>query len=181
MAATQIWDDIEIRAANAGEASKIAHFHVKIWRETYRDMAPEEALHVLNEDRRLPGWIETLSSTDIRKNTLIARANGKIVGLVGYGPPTTGIFGDRGEIKHLYVDGSQRGRGLGRRLLQQAFQQMRELGFDGIGLAVVRENVTARRFYNSLGGTEHAEFQDSAPIWKSSNILVIWPAGTETG
>ncbi|WP_193172089.1 GNAT family N-acetyltransferase [Nisaea nitritireducens] len=180
MPATQIPEDIKIRTATAEEAVEIANFHVKIWRETYKDMAPEEAIRVLNEDRRLPGWIETLTSTDVRKNTQIALADGKIVGLVSYGPPTSKIFGDRGEIKHLYVDGSQRGRGLGGHLLRQAFQQMGELDFEGVGLSVVRDNMAARHFYKSLGGTEHAEFRDPGPIWKSSNILMIWPAGAET-
>tara|TARA_R110002012_G_scaffold39821_1_gene109861 strand:- start:1513 stop:2058 length:546 start_codon:yes stop_codon:yes gene_type:complete len=179
MAATQLPDDIKIRTASAEEAVEIANFHVKIWRETYKDMAPEEAIRVLNEDRRLPGWIETLTSTDVRKNTQIALADGAIVGLVSYGPPTSDIFGGRGEIKHLYVDSSQRGRGLGRRLLQQALHQMGELDFDGVGLSVVRENMAARHFYKSLGGTEQAEFQDPGPIWKSSNILVVWPAETD--
>ena len=59
MAVTEKPDDIEIRTATAEEAVEIARFHVKIWRETYKDMAPEEAVRVLNEDRRLPGWIET--------------------------------------------------------------------------------------------------------------------------
>ncbi|MEP3113243.1 GNAT family N-acetyltransferase [Nisaea sp.] len=179
MAATQKPDDIEIRAATTEEAVEIANFHVKVWRETYKDMAPEEAIRVLNEERRLPGWIEVLASTDVRKNTQIALADGKIVGLVSYGPPSSEVFGQRGEIKHLYVDGSQRGRGLGRHLLQQALQEMRKLDFDGIGLSVVRENMAARRFYKSLGGTEHSEFQDPGPIWKSSNILVIWPTSAE--
>ena len=178
MTATEKLDTIEIRAATAGEAVEIARFHVKIWRETYKDMAPEEAVRVLNEDRRLPGWIETLSSTDDTKSTLLALIGGTIVGLVSYGPPASEIFGDRGEIKHLYVDGSQRGRGLGRRLLKQAFQRMGEAGFNGVGLSVVTENIAARRFYKSLGGVEHAEFQDPGPIWKSSNILVVWPAET---
>ena len=69
MAVTEKPDDIEIRTATAEEAVEIARFHVKIWRETYKDMAPEEAVRVLNEDRRLPGWIETLSSTDDTKRT----------------------------------------------------------------------------------------------------------------
>lgn len=180
MVATDKLDDIEIETATAEQAVEIANFHVKIWRETYQNMAPEEAIRVLNEDRRLPGWIETLSSTEVQKNTQIALVDGRIVGLVSYGPPTSEIFGNRGEIKHLYVDGSQRGRGLGGHLLRQAFQQMGELDYDGVGLSVVRENIAARRFYQSLGGTEHAEFQDPGPIWKSNNILVVWPTDSGT-
>ena len=98
MAVTEKPDDIEIRTATAEEAVEIARFHVKIWRETYKDMAPEEAVRVLNEDRRLPGWIETLSSTDDTKSTLLALIGGTIVGLVSYGPPTSEIFGDRGGV-----------------------------------------------------------------------------------
>lgn len=177
MSASDNTDALEFRKAIPGEAEEIANFHVKIWRETYREMAPEEAVRLLNEERRLPGWIATLTSDDPRKNTILALAEGKIVGLVSYGPPGSEIFGGRGEIKHLYVDGSQRGRGLGRRLLKLAFQQMGELDFDGIGLSVVRENAAARRFYAAVGGLEHGSFTDPGPIWKSDNILVVWPKG----
>lgn len=173
-------DGIEIREAVPGEAAEIAGFHVRIWRETYGRMAPREAVAILDGKRRLPGWIETLSSEDRRKNTLLARAGGKIVGLVSYGPPVSGIFGRRGEIKHLYVDGSQRGRGLGARLLRLALQRIGELGYDGAGLSVVEQNAAARKFYRALGGTESAAFVDPGPIWKSSNILVVWPAAERT-
>ncbi|MBO6559748.1 MAG: GNAT family N-acetyltransferase [Nisaea sp.] len=169
-------DGIEIRKAVPGEAEEIAGFHVRIWRETYGQMAPAEAVAILDEKRRLPGWIETLTSEDRRKNTVLALAGRQIVGLVSYGPPGSEIFGRRGEIKHLYVDGSQRGRGLGAHLLRLALQEMSTLDFEGAGLSVVEENEAARKFYRALGGTESATFEDPGPIWKSRNILVVWPA-----
>ncbi|UUX48229.1 GNAT family N-acetyltransferase [Nisaea acidiphila] len=168
---------IEIRDAVPADAHDIASFHVKVWRETYGDIAPAEAIAVLDESRRLPGWIESLGSPDPRKKTLLAMDGGTIVGLVSYAPPNARIFGRRGEIKHLYVDASQRGRGLGAHLLRLALQQMSELDFEGAGLSVVEQNAAARQFYKSLGGTESGTFEDPGPIWKSSNILVVWPGG----
>lgn len=49
-------EDVTIRLAKHSEAHAITRFHVKIWRETYADIAPQEAVIKLDEKHRLPTW-----------------------------------------------------------------------------------------------------------------------------
>lgn len=168
-------DPITIRRAAPAEAAAVARFHVEVWRETYRDIAPADAYALLDEARRLPGWQAALEADRARQDTLLAVSSGAIVGLVHFGPPHHEIFGKMGEIRQLYVDRRMRGSGLGRRLVGEAFARIRRAGYAGAGLAVVCENMPARRFYRALGGMEIREFQDPGPLWKSANILMAWP------
>lgn len=166
----------DIRQATVADAPAIARFHVAVWRETYQNIAPSYAVAALDEPRRLLSWVSLLQATDTQQQTLLCFDKSEIIGLVSFGPPTDRIFAGRGEIRHLYIASSQRGRGLGRKLMSIAYGELQRAGFDGVGLSVVRENTSARQFYRALGGQEITSFTDKGPLWKSDNILVVWPA-----
>lgn len=165
---------VVLRAATPDDAPGLAQLHVRVWRDTYRDLAPPEALARLDETRREEQWRAHLSRP-APAGAILAEEAGEVVGLVGYGPASNPVFAGRAEIGNLYVDAAQRGTGLGRRLMQAAFSTLAAGGAEAVGLAVVRQNLTARRFYAALGGVEVAEFQDAGPLWKSDNLLVVWP------
>ncbi len=121
-----------------------------------------------------PQLIENpIAGVEIRK--AVASENGRLIGLVSFGSSDNDLLEGRAEIKHLYLNGMWRGRGLGRHLVQMAFQDLALSGHTGIGLAVVEDNASARAFYKSMGGQETVVFTDPGPIWKSTNILVTWP------
>jgi ribosomal protein S18 acetylase RimI-like enzyme len=56
-------------------------------------------------------------------------------------------------LEDLYVDGSARGTGLGRALVNAAFERARERGCRRIELDVNEQNTAAIAFYESLGFT----------------------------
>jgi hypothetical protein len=78
---------------------KVADFHVKVWRHTYRDLAPTEAHAVIDERHRGRKWEEKLSSNDSSQIVLIAEIDGKMVGIEAVRGPSEARFGERGEIK----------------------------------------------------------------------------------
>jgi ribosomal protein S18 acetylase RimI-like enzyme len=58
----------------------------------------------------------------------------------------------RGEIWGVYVARQQRGKGLGRALLEELIRQLRACaGLDQVALGVSTTNVAAKRLYESLG------------------------------
>lgn len=63
-----------------------------------------------------------------------------------------GIF-----LKELYVGGSQRGRGLGRALMQKLASLARERGLARIDWTVEAENTRLLSFYEELGGTRKTD------------------------
>jgi len=155
--------DPAIRVARPTDATSVAEFHARVWRETYESMAPQQALEKLDASHRLPKW------------ALAVRGN-QILGLICFGPPTDPAFKGCGEIKHLYVGSTAKRQGIGRRLMKCAFDKLLADGFGGFALAVVRENETALLFYEKMGGRLDGHFVDAGPIWKSDNLIVVWDA-----
>ena len=165
---------LKIRRACLDDASAIAAFHVRVWRETYGDIAPAEAVKVLDVERRLRSWKNSLQDNNGTQTTLVAIDHKGLVGLINFGATKQVEFQDLAEIKHLYVDERGRGHGLGKRLITTAFHDLSEQGYEGVGLAVVQENLAARKFYKAIGGIETTTFTDPGPMWKSTNILIAW-------
>lgn len=158
---------ITLRRAQPEEADALAKLHVSVWRETYREYAPEQAIRTLDETRRLPYWTKAIASGSV----WVADAGDEGLGVISFGPSQHDAFGRRAEIKHLYVALNAQGQGVGRRLLEKALEQCAP---NGVALAVVRQNTGARRFYARLGGVECGAFTDPGPLWRSENIVVAW-------
>ncbi|RQR26283.1 GNAT family N-acetyltransferase [Burkholderia sp. Bp9142] len=165
---------IAIRSANVDDAQAIADFHVKVWRHTYRALAPAQAHAVLDEHYRGRKWREKLASRDGDQRVLVAETDGRIVGIGAAGAPSEPIFGDRGEIKFLYVDPAFKRRGIGRALLAQLATHLNHMRYRGAALSVVKGNDAAIAFYASLNGRLAGEYVDAGPVWRSHNIVMVW-------
>ncbi|WP_226253839.1 GNAT family N-acetyltransferase [Burkholderia seminalis] len=165
---------ISIRTAHIDDAQAIADFHVKVWRHTYRDLAPEQAHAILDEHYRGKTWREKLMSNDGRQRVLVAHAGGRIVGIGMAGAPSEPVFGGRGEIKFLYVDPEFKRRGIGRQLLARLATHLSRLHYPGAALSVVKGNDAALAFYAALDGRLAGEYVDAGPVWRSHNVVIVW-------
>jgi len=77
---------------------------------------------------------------------------GELNGLIGFGRDGGLKVRHRGGIYQMYVTPNQRGRGLGRLLLEYAVNHARQLpGLEEINLAVTVGNEPARRLYERFG------------------------------
>lgn len=161
-----------LRPADPDDAPALAALHVAVWRQTYGHLAPAEAVERLDEALRRRQWAAALADPD--RATWLVEAEGNLLGLVSTGAPGEGLFGARGEIKHLYVAASARRAGLGRRLLAAGREALAKAGFSGTGLGVVRQNRPARAFYAAEGGREAGVFTDPGPLWRSEMVLIVW-------
>lgn len=83
---------------------------------------------------------------------LIAEQDGKPVGLCLFFYTFSSWRGKLGVyIQDLYVDESQRGTGLGRRLVVETVRCGKQQGADHLRLSVDSENVGAHAFYEHIG------------------------------
>jgi ribosomal protein S18 acetylase RimI-like enzyme len=161
---------ITIRPATSADTDAVAHLHVQVWRETYRGIAPKQAIAVLDEDYRRPSWQKSLGAPEPNQKTLIALRENAVIGFVSFGP----VSGDTGEVKHLYVDPRCKRTGVGSRLLTQALRTLSEAGLNKATLAVVQENEPAQAFYRAQGGRDIGHSTDTGPLWKSDNRIFEW-------
>jgi ribosomal protein S18 acetylase RimI-like enzyme len=166
--------EIAIRAARPADALAIAELHVAVWRATYRDLAPPEALRALDLPRRLAQWDAMLAKAE--RTILVAEREGRIVGIGTAGAATVPELGAHGEVLYLYVDPRHAGGGIGRALMGRLARALHSQGYSSVALGVVAGNQPAIDFYGKLGGRLAGYYIDPGPLWRSRNQIVIWDA-----
>jgi ribosomal protein S18 acetylase RimI-like enzyme len=104
-------------------------------------------------ERRRPHYVSLLESG--RGHLLLAEEDGRVIGYAMVsviGGQATLTTGDRmAELETLSVAEGERGRGVGRALMDAAYAVMRELGISELMLYVMDGNEGAARFYERLG------------------------------
>ena len=151
---------IRIRDAVEADVEGIARAHVQGWRESYKNFLAPEALAGLSVEERVRLWQRALAEPEPRARLLVAEMDdGEIVGFIR-GGPTGGKgaeFAAEAEIFAIYLLDKAKRQGIGRKLMTGVFDHLAAHGFRSVGLWVLKDNLPARRFYETLGGTAGPE------------------------
>jgi ribosomal protein S18 acetylase RimI-like enzyme len=154
-----------VRPAEVDDAPAIAAVHVASWRTTYRGLLPDDFLAGLSEATSEEQWRRAVSAGTSR--TYVTEDDDGVVGFASGGAERAGELGFGGELYAIYVLESAQGRGHGRQLVGAVVGGLREMGFAGMVVWVLRDNASARRFYERLGGVHESEH----PITIASKTL----------
>lgn len=132
----------------------MARIRIAAWRSTYRGIVPASVLDRLDLDRTRRFFAHRIERSG-RRTTLVAEAGGTpVAGYALAGPSRDDDAPGLGEIEAIYLDPVQRGRGIGRALLEAASGWLAEVGYGEAILWVLTDNADARRFYERLGFAE---------------------------
>ena len=130
-----------------------AYVHWKSWQETYPGLVDQNYLDNLtlekcqNIARRWPD------------NIIVAELDGKIVGFSGYGSCRNPGMDGCGEVYAIYILKEAQGLGIGRKLMDAAFEKLSE--YNTIVIWVLKGNTNAFGFYEHYGFRFHGT---EAPI-----------------
>jgi len=145
--------EITTRPIVAADAATVAELHATSWRSAYRGMLRDEYLDADVVRERLEVWTGRLATPSECDFGFIAESDDGPVGFVflcGRADATWGTL-----VDNLHVLPGQKGRGIGRMLLEAAAHETRRrFPDDRVYLYVFDKNVAARRFYASIGGSE---------------------------
>lgn len=183
---------IRIRRAKPGDATAIGRVHVETWQSTYAGMLPDSMLVAMSDVRQSAWWSRVLADPGEARGVFVA--DDEEMGVVGFGscgpvrdPPEglpEGLDGREvrvGEVYTLYVEPDFQNRGLGRRLLDALFRQLKADRCDTAVLWMLADNPT-RFFYEGLGGERVGERTDTlsgvdveeiAYAWRSLSVPLI--------
>jgi ribosomal protein S18 acetylase RimI-like enzyme len=171
---------IRIRRAKRDDASAIGRVHVETWQSTYAGMLPDAMLVAMSDVRQSAWWLRVLSDPGEARGVFVA--DDEEMGVVGFGScgPVRdlpeGLDGREvrvGEVYTLYVEPDFQNRGLGRRLLDALFRQLKAERCDTAVLWMLAENPT-RFFYEGLGGERVGERIDTLSGVDVEEIAFAW-------
>jgi len=171
---------IRIRRAVRGDAPAIGRVHVETWQSAYAGLLPDSMLAQMSDVRQSALWARTLG--DPREGRGVFVADDEERGVVGFGScglvrdSPEGLDGTEkrvGEIYLLYVETDFQNQGLGRRLLDAMFRQLRADGFDTAVLWMLALNPT-RFFYEGLGGVPVGERTDTFAGADVDEVAYAW-------
>lgn len=151
-------NSINIRPATKEDAEDLALIHVEGWRASYDGLVPAEFLAGLDRDHYEKNWREWLE-TGTTEALIAHDPDGNPAGFVSFGKLRTPIPGMSpirplyaAEIYAIYILPAYWRAGLGRRLLGEATEALREKRQKSLCLWVMEGNKRAVSFYKALGG-----------------------------
>ena len=140
-------NELIVRVARSDDADQLATVFIEAWRSSYRGVVEDAIIDALyHPDVTI--WLRNLvENTSAR--TVVAERNGQVLGFARFGDETGNAA--RGHLFALYVDPSQSGHGVGRRLLERAIGELDPMSTRDVTLWVFEENERARRLYQAAG------------------------------
>jgi ribosomal protein S18 acetylase RimI-like enzyme len=139
------------RKANLTDAANIAHLHVESWRNTYRGMLSDAYLDNTVFAERMEHWQKRFDAPTENQYVLVAEKGGELAGFACVYGADDAKWGSL--IDNLHIRPDLKGQGIGKQLIQKAFDWAREnYPQQGVYLWVFEENHAARGFYESLDG-----------------------------
>lgn len=163
---------IALREATPADAAAIGALHVACWHETYSGILPAPMLPGLSVEMRTDMWRAILEDSDAFGGAVVfvAVQEDRIVGFGSCGAqrdPALIEAGFDGEIGALYVLQAYQAQGIGRALMRALANR----GHQAVSLWVLRDNVSARGFYEALGGAIVGERIDGSLV----ELAYGWP------
>jgi ribosomal protein S18 acetylase RimI-like enzyme len=147
---------ITIRPARPDDAASVARVYIDSWHDTYAGVLSSQLLCAMTPNGQAARWQATICARG-RERVIVAEHEGYgIVGMSSFGPARDGAAGFDGEIYTLYVDPSFFNRGVGKKLLEAAFADMRRRSYSSCIIWAHAKN-PARFFYEAMGGRLIAE------------------------
>ena len=167
---------MRIRQATLDDIPGIARVHVDTWRTAYVDIVPAAHLAGLSYEQRESRWREILIPMgDLRCHFVAENDSGQIVGIATGGPERDGMPGYDGEIFGLYVLAAYQSQGIGRALLQTVAQRLAADRFKAMILWVLKDNLQARAFYETMGGAPAGEKMITIGGTELIEVAYGWP------
>lgn len=172
--------ETQFRPAGPADAAAVAELHADSWRRHYRGAYSDAFLDGDVVADRLAVWTDRLREPDPARCTILAEN----AGLVGFAntlfddDPTWGAL-----VDNLHVADGHRRRGIGSRLMALTVEELlARPERTGLHVWVLEQNVDARAFYASRGGSCEGRDPVSPPggivgrlVGSPAKLRYAWP------
>ena len=162
-------EDPVVRAPTGADVIALAQVYVASWRAGYRGIVPDEVLDALSVVAQTARWQKLLAGiAKSEQRAFLVEENREVRGFIVTGPLRGAEASGAGEVWAMYLDPASWRRGLGRRLLTHAEEDLASRGHRPIAIWVLAKNARAREFYAACGYSPTGETRvnqiGSAPL-----------------
>ena len=155
-------NEIVIRNAEKDDVRQIAEILVEDWQKAYRGIMDDAFLDSMNADRRCE-----IEGKRYQKYVVAADGNE----ILGYAWLEMSAEEPADcEVIALYIRYSKRNSGIGKRLMQYAFNHFKAAGKKKMIVWCLKENDASRKFYEKMGGRE---FKPGSHPWGGKEYEMI--------
>lgn len=149
------------------------------WRETYAGLLPDYLLDDLSAEERSDMWSALLDDPARFGGTAIfvAESGEQIVGFGACGAQRDAALNEQGfggEVGAIYVRRSHQHAGVGKSLMSLMARKLLDQTRIAATLWVLRENISARTFYEGLGGVLVGEREEEQSGTKLTEVAYGW-------
>ncbi|GIN86576.1 acetyltransferase [Heyndrickxia sporothermodurans] len=149
---------MNIRIGEIKDIKQLATVHYESWISTYKGIFSKETIEKRTYETVLEQWRPRLENKAVNYQCFLAEtAKGEIVAFAECGKERTEKYGVDGELYTIYMLEAYQGKGIGKSLFYEVVEFLKEKGFQSFMLWVLKDNHSARRFYEKLGGELIAE------------------------
>ena len=143
--------NVKIEKIKLNDCSKVTKVVTRCWRETYQGIINQDFLDNLlnNEEERTKRLINNFGEE--KNHYLVLKEDEKVIGFVRYDEARDFNYLGYGEITALYILKEYQGLGYGRKLVENAMEELRKKGFQKMIIGCLAGN-KSNNFYKHLGG-----------------------------
>ena len=142
--------EYKIRLAKKEDCKSIAKVKHDVWNSTYRGIYSDELIDTFDLDEHAASFLKLIEDEDI--NLYVLDCNGKIVGYMSVGKPRYQFEDYEAEIGLLYVKEEYQAMGLGKKLFQKGYKDLKHQGYKKFFISCNKYNERAQKFYEHMGG-----------------------------
>jgi len=143
---------VQIREMLPNDLSAIARVNVDSFRGTQQGIVPDTLINELSYEKAEQRFQRMLKNTERLSVIFVAEHDGSVVGYAMAGLAREEVNNYQGELYGIYILPKHHGKGIGRHLMNAVAMCLRKQRVDSMFVWVFSENLSARRFYEALGG-----------------------------
>ncbi len=139
-----------IRKSNKEDCKTIAHLVTVSWNETYRNIVNDEFLNNMINTEEIRYKNSYNSFNEKENHQYVLEVNDNIVGFIKVIHSSDIEYNNCAEIQALYILEGYKKNGFGKKLIDKAKQEAKNMGFNNILIGCLEKN-SANKFYTSIG------------------------------
>ena len=137
---------MKVEKAQIEDARNIVEINIEEWKNTYKDILPDKFLENLSEKKE-----ESIEKCKNKINEyIVCKINNQVVGFLRFGKNKKGYNDNYAEIYALYIDKDYRRKGIGKALINFAFENLKS-NYKYVLISTLVQN-NANLFYKKIGG-----------------------------